>query len=150
MDEDPVLHLWFKFLRIAIHNLIFLWFLVVSLVSVVGVYLWLQNDLSKPIPLPSSLCNVIYIQKDVVRGNAYMEKQQTYSRDEIYIYQYLGLLRRMLHERSQSDWNQMSHLLPLMICRGVGHPRTQPHPPNWSYTSGPMYIHIMDRKYWLR
>ena len=65
------------------------------------------------IPLPSSLCNVIYIQKDIVRGNAYTEKQQTYSRDDIYIYQYLGLLRRMLHERSQSDWNQMSHVLPI-------------------------------------
>jgi hypothetical protein len=47
------------------------------------------------IPLPSSLCNVIYIQKDIVRGNAYMENQQTYSRDDIYIYQYLGLLRRI-------------------------------------------------------
>jgi hypothetical protein len=43
------------------------------------------------IPLPSSLCNVIYIQKDIVRGNAYMENQQTYSRDDIYIYQYLSL-----------------------------------------------------------
>jgi hypothetical protein len=27
---------------------------------------------------------VIYIQKDIVRGNPYMENQQTYSRDDIY------------------------------------------------------------------
>jgi hypothetical protein len=37
-----------KILRIAIQNLIFLWFRVVSFVNVVGIYLWLQNDLSKP------------------------------------------------------------------------------------------------------
>ena len=82
------------------------------------------------IPLPNTLCNVIYIQKDIVRGNAYMEKQQTYSRDETYIYQYLGLLRRMLHERSQSDWNQMSHLLTIndMSRSGISADPTPPPP----------------------
>jgi hypothetical protein len=65
------------------------------------------------IPFPSSLCNVICIQTDIVRDISYREKQQSYTGDETYIYQYLGLLRRMLHERSQSDWNRMSHLLPI-------------------------------------
>ena len=82
------------------------------------------------VPLPSSLCGVIYIQKDIVRGNAYMEKQRTYSRYEIYIDQYLGLLTKMLHERPQSDWDQMYHLLPINDMSRNGN-SSDPPPPNW-------------------
>jgi hypothetical protein len=50
------------------------------------------------------------IQTDIVRDIYYREKQQSYSGDETYIYQYLGLIRRMYR----------NHYFQSMKCMYIG------------------------------